>query len=1035
MKRRVLALVLGATAALLLASAALAKLPEPPDAGDSHASQAPPYGGWLEGSDWLRRPRASGLQMSPAGSAEPQQVTVGQPGLSFRYVDTFGVTEQAYPADVQHLNRPMGLFVDGSDNLYVAENYGARVLKYRISDGANLWAIGTAGLQYVDEYVFNDPHDVALDSGGDIWVVDDHRATQYDPSGNFLQVFPDWDDAPWSCAEDDGHFCEPTGLAFDTAGRMYVSDQGNHRVQVFAFVSGSPVYSTTIGVTGTSGDDNDHFNGPGQIVIDGSDRLYVADQSNHRVQRCTYSTDWACETFHGTGSSGNGDDELSYPYGLGIDTSDNIYIADLVNGRVKKCTVAGSCSVFASGMAWPSDVAVDSSDRVYVNDWIDCTIRQYSSGGSFLSFFAGVSGVPYLTDNNHYNAPYGVAVDNSGNIYVSTTRGYRVLKLNASGAAQWALGVPGVSGDDNVHFGQRWDGPNNIAVDSTGNVYVADTGNDRVQKFNNSGSYLTTLGSSGSGNYQFDCPDGVSVDASGNIYAADSCNHRIQIYNGALTYIGRIGVTDVPGGDNSHFNHPWGVDVDSSGRVYVADGDNQRVQKCSGSGTTWTCATFAGTTGEGGDDFAHFDTPRDVAVDIQGRVYVADAWNNRVQVFDTSGAYLTTIGGEWGSESGRFRGALGLDVDKEGNVYVADKDNHRIQKFAPGVPGWLQVNINGFGDRWNDLVLALANFNGDLYAGTSNGEGGEVWRSGSEWEQVNGNGFGNSDNGGIDDLIEFDDYLYASTWNEPDGGEVWRYNGTPWSQVASGGFGDSTNVEIYRFAVFDETLYASTWSYTDTHGTEIYTTTNGTSWTRAVSNGFGDANNIAALSFESFNGYLYAGTYNTTTGGEIWRSTNGASWSQVNLDGFGEAGNIAVSAVTALTDWLYASTRHEPGAGTEVWRCQVCDGTDWTQVVANGFGNTDTRGASALEVFRDRLYLIVGNSTTGLEVWRTADGANWQQVGFAGFGDSNNRASYWDNSVAVTNDRLYIGTWNYANGGEIWAQQLSVYVPLVMKNF
>jgi len=1036
MKRRVLALVLGAAAALLLASAALAKLPEPPDAGGGHASQAPPYRGWLEGSELLRQQRGSALQMSPEASAEPQQVTVGEPGLSFRYVDTFGVTEQAYLADVAHLNRPNGLFIDGADNLYVVEEFGQRMLKYRTSDGQNLMSIGTAGASYMDEYIFADPKSVFVDGGGHIWIIDDHRVTEYDSGGTFVQTFPDWDDAPYWCASDNGHFCRPTGLAFDTAGRMYVSDSQNHRVQVFSFSGGTPVYSTTIGVTGTSGGDNDHFNEPTQIVIDSSDDLYVADMANHRIQRCTYSAGWTCDTFHGTGSQGGGDDELSWPYGLGIDTSDNIYIADALNDRVKTCDTDGNCTTVVSGGLWPTDVAVDSSGNLYVSYSTDCTIRKYNWQGGSLGIFKGVSGVPYVSDTARLNAPWGIAVAADGSIYVTENRGYRLVKLNAAGVQQWAAGEAGVYGGDPAHLGNWWGGPEgNLAVDGAGRIYVPDTANHRIQIFNPDGGYHAFFGSYGTGNYQFDCPAGVAISpVNGYIFVVDRCNQRVQVYDSNRVWKARLGQTGQTGSDNSHFNWPWGVAVDTSGNVYVADTDNYRVQKCVLVGTGGTCSTFAGVTGEWGNDHAHLQ-PHAVAVDGLGRVYVADKWENRVQVFDSSGAYLTTIGGDWGSNTGQMRGVAGVALDAHGNVYVTDQQNHRVQKFAPGVPGWLQVNINGFGDRWNDLVPSLATFNGNLYAGTSNGEGGEVWRSGSEWEQVNDNGFGNSDNGGIDHLIEFDGYLYASTWNEADGGEVWRYDGTTWSQVASGGFGDSTNGEIYRFAVFDDTLYASTWSYTDTHGTEIYTTTNGTSWTRAVSNGFADANNIGALSFEIFNGYLYAGTHNTTTGGEVWRSTNGASWSQVNLDGFGEAGNYAVSAVTAFRDWLYASTTHKPGAGAQVWRCQVCDGTDWTQVVDNGFGNTDTRGMSALEVFKDRLHLIVGNSTTGLEVWRTADGANWQQVGFAGFGDSNNRASYWDNSVAVTNDRLYIGTWNYANGGEIWAQQLSVYVPLVMKNF
>jgi len=131
------------------------------------------------------------------------------------------------------------------------------------------------------------------------------------------------------------------------------------------------------------------------------------------------------------------------------------------------------------------------------------------------------------------------------------------------------------------------------------------------------------------------------------------------------------------------------------------------------------------------------------------RIYVADIYNNRIQVFDSNGAYLTTIGGDWGSNTDRLRNPFGLDVDSAGNIYVADSDNSRIQKFAPGVPGWEQVNINGFGNRRNEGVLSLAFFGDTLYAGTYNLNGGEIWRMSSPWSQVNNDGFGDSDNGAL----------------------------------------------------------------------------------------------------------------------------------------------------------------------------------------------------------------------------------------------------------------------------------------------
>jgi DNA-binding beta-propeller fold protein YncE len=832
-----------------------------------------------------------------------------------------------------------------------------------------------------------------------------------------------------------------------------VSDLENHRVQVYTFVGGSPVYSTTIGVTGVSGNDNAHFNWPARIVIDSSDRLYVADVENFRVQRCTYAAGWTCANFHGTGSEGSGANELSWASGLGIDSSDNIYIADGGNSRVKQCTSGGICSTFASGFDWPADVAVDSSGNVYVSDFFECTVRKYNSSGGSQGIFAGTSGVPYLTDNSHFNTPYGVAVDGSGNIYLSTRRGYRVLKLNASGTAQWAAGVAGVWGNDNVHFGADWSGPNDVAVDSSGNVYVADTGNHRIQIYNSSGSYVTTLGSYGSGYYQFHDPYGVAVDHNGNIYVVDEENHRVQIFNSSRVYQATLGVTDVPGDDNAHFNKPRGVAVDASDNIYVADTDNNRVQVFNSS------RVYQRTIGSGGscnDAFDRFCGPHDVAVDAQSRIYVADAWNNRVQVFDGSGAYLTTIGGAWGDGSGQLRGAMAVDVDSSGNVYVADENNARIQKFAPGVPDWEQVNINGFGHPSNPGVLSLASFKDYLYAGvdTRSGDNNRLWRKsdGEPWTAVITESFGLLYNHGIDHLIEFNDQLYASTrnwnWNvwETEGGEIWRSsNGLSWTRIISQGFGDSTNGEVFHFAVFNDTLYASTWSYTDTHGTEIWRSSTGNAgdWARVVTNGFdGDTDNQCATTLEVFNGYLYAGTFNWDTGGEIWRTPDGTNWTQVNSDGFGDYDNDAIASFAVFNGYLYGGTMHD-STGGQVWRCSTVSGcdeaSDWEQVVSDGFGSTDNRSAAALVAFDNYLYCVTENYETGAEVWRssTGDSGDWEQVGPDGFGDSNNESTNWDNSVAVFNDRLYIGTWNWANGGEVWqlAGGGQVYLPIILKSF
>jgi sugar lactone lactonase YvrE len=234
------------------------------------------------------RPIAS----SPSGDLGPHSVnapavTLGQPGTSFRYLRTYGEAETPYLADTAHLFGAAGLFIDGSNNVYVVETDGHRLLRYN-STGTNTLSIGIAGIGYTDDYVFNYPSDAAVDNGGNIWVADNSRVVQYNFSGAFLQSLPARDDSPGNSGNANGRFDGARGLAFDSVGRMYVSDSNNHRVQVYDMSTSSPVYSTTIGVTGIYSSTGGYFNYPYRIAVDTSNRLYVVDNGNNRVQQCIY---------------------------------------------------------------------------------------------------------------------------------------------------------------------------------------------------------------------------------------------------------------------------------------------------------------------------------------------------------------------------------------------------------------------------------------------------------------------------------------------------------------------------------------------------------------------------------------------------------------------------------------------------------------------------------------------------------------------------------------------------------------------------
>lgn len=1030
---RLFSLVLAVT---LLASSVLsaaAQRLQPPDSSQPVVPSArlAPEPAQQGPQPWLQRPAGD----QPDAAASPA-VPVGQPGLSFRHVKTFGQTETPYLADAQHLNDPNGLFIDNDNSLYVVEESGHRLLRYNTS-GANTLIVGAAGQPWHHDRFLAWPKGVTADAAGNMWVTIGHAVKAFDPAGNLLLRYPD--DEPWNTGSDNNRFDLPRGIAFDSTGRLFVADDNNHRVQVFTVSGTSLTYQATIGVTGEPGSDNSHFNHPAEIAIDSSNRLYVADVENSRVQRCTFSGAWTCSTFHGTGMAGGADDQLNWAYGLGRDVAGNsIYIADSGNGRIKRCTTAGSCSILINGLAWPSDVAADSAGNVFVNVFDDFTVRKYNSAGSPMGVFAGVSGVPYVTDGQHLNGPWGVGVGPDGSVYVTENRGYRLLKLDPSGSAQWTVGEAGIYGGDNAHLGAWWTGPEgSIAIDRAGRVYVPDKPNNRIQIFNADGSYHATFGAWGVGNNEFEGPVGVAISpATGDIFVVDHGNQRIQVYTRHWVYRMTLGVLDEQGSDNRHFSWPRGVAVDASGAVYVADVSNYRVQKCLLSANDYACTTFAGETGVFGNDNGHI-VPMDVAVDAAGRVYVADPWNDRVQVFDATGAYLATIGGVYSSSSGGLRDAVDVAVDKEGNVYVAERDNHRVQKFSPVVPGWKQVNVTGFGERWSFLG-GLTAFGGRLYAGGAHNNAPWIWRqnAGGDWSAVVTNGLG-GENYWIDHLAEFNGQLYASTGHyacdnpacstgHTDGGQIWRSaDGVNWSLVVDGGFGDAENLEIFTMTVFGGHLYATTLN-TATGG-EIWrsSTGNAGSWTRVVNSGFGDPGTLGAFSLQAHNGMLYVGTNNDGTGGQVWRSTDAVVWSLVNVSGFGDANTREVGSLASFGGYLYAGAYNRT-TGAQLWRCSACDGSDWSQVVGDGFGGNQNRRIAALPALAGRLYAITSNfSGEGMQVWRSANGQQWQQDAPAGFGNGNNTGSYWGNSVAVFGNRLFIGTSTDGVGNQIWQKTVT----------
>lgn len=283
-------------------------------------------------------------------------------------------------------------------------------------------------------------------------------------------------------------------------------------------------------------------------------------------------------------------------------------------------------------------------------------------------------------DDGQFDGPRGVAVDASGDVYVTDDYNCRVQKFTSSGSFILAWGGHG-QGDG------QFDHPSGVAVDGEGNVYVADCLNQRVQKFTSSGSFILKWGTRGSGDGQFYNPHGVDVDNEGNVYVADSFNYRVQKFTSSGSFILKWGSQ---GEGDGQFNPADDVAVDSEGNVYVADTINNRIQKFTSSGD------FILKWGSYGFSNGQFYYPHVVAVDSGGSVYVSEDRNDRVQKFNGSGSFIVAWGGR-GAGDGKFWSPCGVAVDASGDVYVADYYNYRVQEFGFGPVYTLTISSTGDG--------------------------------------------------------------------------------------------------------------------------------------------------------------------------------------------------------------------------------------------------------------------------------------------------------------------------------------------------
>jgi tripartite motif-containing protein 71 len=277
------------------------------------------------------------------------------------------------------------------------------------------------------------------------------------------------------------------------------------------------------------------------------------------------------------------------------------------------------------------------------------------------------------SDPNPFKNPYGLALDEQGNLYVGDDGNNRIVKFDSNGhfITQW-----GSFGKGNGQFAINDPGFGSVAVSGQGAVYITDTSNARIEKFDLSGQFLSAWGTQGTGDGQFNQVDTLAVDRDGNVYVSEYLNHRIQKFDPSGKFLAKWGNF---GAGHGQFNDPE-VAVDEQGNIFEGDAVNLNIQKADSHGqflVMWdTCGNGKPTT----------MLPWGVALDIQGDVYVTDHDNNRVCKYDGSGRFLTSWSVSGGNnDKSAFPG--GIVVDKQGNVYVADFNNRpRFRWAAPAHP-------------------------------------------------------------------------------------------------------------------------------------------------------------------------------------------------------------------------------------------------------------------------------------------------------------------------------------------------------------